>query len=121
MNTTDSRSARHLVTETNPLTDPTAYYADDVEFVTLAELSARGGKVTRVRFLTERIMGRTMCDLSYIHGEIDGKRVSLCNLPAMFLVPSFKRKGELIEWAKGEGVYAKGVGLLDEGNWSTLY
>jgi hypothetical protein len=27
-------------------------------------------------------------------------------------------KGALINWAKREGVYAKALGLLDEGNWS---
>ena len=121
MQITDPRSARHLVTETNPLVDPQAYYAETPEFVTLAELAARGGRITRVRFLTESIMGRRVADLSYVHGEIDGKRVSLRALPALYLTPMHKLAGELIEWAKSEGVYAKGVGLLDRGNWSTLY
>src|SRR5699024_11967183 len=30
-------------------------------------------------------------------------------------------KGELIAWAKSEVVLAKGLGLLDEANWSALY
>jgi len=121
MNITDPRSARNLVTESNPLTDSDAYYEREWAHMTLRELVANGGRVTRVRFLTESVMGRRMADLSYVHGEVNGKPVRLDNAPAIFLTPMHKLAGELIEWAKSEGVYAKGCGLLDKGNWSTLY
>ena len=29
-------------------------------------------------------------------------------------------RADFIEWAKAEGVFAKGIGLLDGGNWSVL-
>lgn len=103
--------------ETNGLTNPDEYYAEQPEFMTLHELVASGGKVTRVRWLAEA--GRA--DLSYVHGHLpDGTRVSITHTPAAFLVPLRQRKGVLIDWAKSERVFAKGCGLLDEANWSTL-
>ena len=90
--------------------------------MTLAELSAARGKIVKVRFIGEVIPGRGRCfDLSYVQGELpDGRRVGLINTPSIMLVPRFKLKGQLIEWAKREGVFAKTIGLLDEGNWSLL-
>jgi hypothetical protein len=88
----------------------------------LNELVARGGRVTRVRWLTEFIPGRGKCaDLSYVHGELaDGTPVSLTHLPAAFLVPFRSRKGALIDWATEEGVFAKACGLLDSSVESVL-
>lgn len=98
-------------------------YVPTEEAMSLKELSARGGRITRVRWIGgDYIPGRGKCyDLSYVHGELrDGTRVSLTHLPAAFLVPKHQRKGAMIEWAKEEGVFAKGLGLLDDSCWSTL-
>lgn len=57
------------------------------------------------------------CDGS---GQAPEVRVRVSHLPAAFLVPRSQRKGALIGWAKEEGVFAKGLGLLEEANWSTL-
>lgn len=88
--------------------------------MTLAEVAKRGGKVTRLRVLQER--GR--CDISYIHATLaDGTvvpvRVDLPN--GSMCIPRRALKGDLIAWAKEQGVFAKGLGLLDESNWSVLY
>lgn len=112
------------VNEENGLTDPAAYYADRAgrtEYMTLNELAARRGRITRVRLLTERQGGVRMCDISYVHGVLpDGTPVSLyANYPMCFNYRN--TMGELIEWAKREGVYAKALGLLDRGNWSILF
>lgn len=109
--------------ETNGLNDPDGYYNREWAHMRLAELSAKGGKVTRVRFLTEKIMGVRLADLSYVHGVLpDGTPVRLEGLPALFRARWKQEvKKELIEWAKSEGVFAKGIGLLDEGNWSVMY
>jgi hypothetical protein len=91
--------------------------------MSLGELVAQGGKVVRVRWIGgDYIPGRGRCyDLSYVHGELpSGMRVSVTHLPAAFLVPRKGLKGALIEWAKDEQVYAKGCGLLDDGNFSIL-
>jgi hypothetical protein len=97
-------------------------YVETEDEVTLSELAARGGRIVRVRWIGgDYIPGRGKCyDLSYVHGEIGGKRVRLSHLPAAFLIPRRELKGEMIRWAKEEGVYAKGLGLLDDGNWSIL-
>jgi len=105
--------------ETNPISE--GYFDQPTGgTISLAELAKRGGKVTRVRMLTEwtPATGR-VADISYIHGEIEGVRYDL-RLDIGNLIPLNKVKGELIEWAKRQGVFAKGVGLLDSGLWSSL-
>jgi hypothetical protein len=99
-------------------------YHDGVSYdnqMTLGELVRQGGKVSRLRLLTEVWPGRgRMVDISYAHGTLpNGQIVPLyinCETGSMR-----ELKGDLIEWAKREGVYAKGCGLLDESNWSVLY
>ena len=90
--------------------------------MTLTELSDAKGKIVKVRFIGDVIPGHGRCfDLSYIQGELpDGRRVSLINTPHIALVPRRQLKGEMINWAKREGVFAKGIGLLDDSNWSLL-
>lgn len=107
-------------TQTNGLVDGAAYHdlVDYSRFFSLKEVADAKGKITRVRILTERTYSGTLCDVSYIHaslpsGEIVNVQVRLNNL-----CPLRSLKGEMIEWAKREGVFAKGLGLLDEGNWS---
>lgn len=101
------------------------YQAPDLDYdVTLGELAAQGGRIVRVRWIGgDYIPGRGKCyDVSYVHGEIDGKRVRL-NLQGCDewnLIPRRQLKGAMIAWAKNEGVFAKGIGLLDEGVWSIL-
>ena len=98
-------------------------YVPTEQFMTLAELSAKGGHIVRVRWIGgDYIPGRGKCyDLSYVHGQLaDGTRVSITHLPAAFLVPRRGIKGALIEWAKEEKVFAKGLGLLDDSNFSIL-
>jgi hypothetical protein len=100
-----------------------APYVPTEEEMSLAELAQRGGSIVRVRWIGgDFIPGRGKCyDLSYVHGVLkDGTRVRLNHLPAAFLIPRHARKGEMIAWAKAEGVFAKGLGLLDDANWSTL-
>lgn len=99
-------------------------YTPTVADVTLGELAAQGGRITRVRWIGgEYIPGRGKCyDLCYVHGQIRGEEVSvrLDGLENWALVPKHQRKGEMIAWAKAWGVFAKGLGLLDDSNWSTL-
>ena len=110
-----ARNIAYGVDETNPLGDSHAYYNREWEHMTLDSLRDAGGKVTRVRWLTER----QYADLSYVHGVLpDGRPVRLDGTPVGGLTRD--RMGILIEWAKEQGVFAKGIGLLDQGNWSTL-
>lgn len=109
--------------ETNGLVDGAAYHAtvDYSRFYSLAEIKEAGGKITRVRLLTENIGGRRLADVSYINATLpDGSVVNVQN-GIDNLTPLREMKGQMLNWAKREGVYAKGLGLLDEANWSVMY
>ena len=108
--------------ETNSLTDHDAYFtalSESVE-MTLKGLSAAKGKVTRVRMLTEKRGPVRYADISYVHGVLpDGRMVRVILTGESIGVPFGAMKGNLIRWAIEEGVYGKGIGLLD--NWSVMY
>lgn len=120
----NNTSAASLAHQTNPI-EPG--YHDEVRYDTnhtLATLAAAGGHISRLRLLTDVIPGRgRVADISYCHGQLpDGSIHSITvNAPRWSLIPLRQLKGTLIEWAREEGVNAKRLGLLDEGNWSTLY
>lgn len=115
---------------------------------TLAEIQKAGGQISRVRLLQE--MGRVdisyihatipggrrgcaghqmadggpspMCSECVAKTKDRTVRVSLSSMPSGSTC-LFRRglKGDFIAWAKEEGVYAKGLGLLDDSRWSVLY
>lgn len=120
--TTDYRT-HHGHPETNGLIDGAAYH-DSVDYsgapYTLAQVKAEGGKISRLRLLAETVPGvGRFLDVSYIHATLaDGRTVNVQN-GIDNMTPARQLKGKLIDWAKREGVYAKSIGLLDEGNWST--
>lgn len=102
----------------------TGEYHDGVDYanqMTLAEVFNGRGRVTRVRLLQER--GRV--DISYIHATmLDGTvvPVDLGSMPTgSHMLWRREVKAAFIAWGKAEGVYAKGLGLLDESNWSVLH
>ena len=111
------RALAYGVDETNNIAFA-AYNHNDVdydEYVTLGD--PRLKSIDRLRLLTEP--GYPYYDISYCYGTLkDGRHVRLSGCPAS--LPRRNLKGALIQWAKDEGVYAKGLGLLDEGNWSIL-
>lgn len=119
--TVDFRS-KYGANETNGLVNGTEYHAqvDYSRFWSLSEVAEAGGKISRVRLLTENVGGRILCDVSYIHATLpDGTTVNVRN-GIDNLTPRFRLKAEMIAWAKREGVFAKGIDLLNEGNWSVL-
>lgn len=99
-------------------------YVPFEEQMSLAEFAShKGARIVRVRWIGgDYIPGRGKCyDISYIHGELaDGTRVRIQEHWDLSLVPRHQMAGRLIEWAKEEKVYAKGLGLLDRGVWSVL-
>lgn len=108
------------VDETNGLSNGTLYHSQVAQaYLTLRELADKGGRITRVRILTE---GR-LCDVSYVHGTLpDGTVVTINthHMPQVHLILRHELKKTLIEWAKAEHVYAKGLGLIDDANISIL-
>lgn len=97
------------------------YHSQVQDELTLGEVAARKGRVTRVRVLTERVFGSYLFDTSYVHATLPDGTIVRVRVEVENLIPRNRYKGALIDWAKREGVYAKGIGLLDEGNWSILW
>lgn len=118
----ESLASRYGVDETNGLLDGHAYhsgvsYADQM---TLAQVAQAGGKISRLRILGGGPSDGFMADVSYCHATLPSGKVVPVYADYPMCFPIRKLKGELIEWAKSHGVYAKGLGLLDENNWSVL-
>lgn len=108
---------RYGVDETNGITDVAAWQ----DFIAAAGRSWLGdpklARITRLRLLTEP--GYPYFDISYCYGELkDGTAVRLDGVPMH--ISRKAPKADLIAWAKSEGAFAKGLGLLDESNWSVL-
>lgn len=118
MNNTD-----YNANETNGLIDGHAYHGavDYSELYTLAMVRDAGGRISRVRLLTERWPSGRMADVSYIHATLPNGKTVPVQVGMDNLTPLYQVKKAMIDWAKREGVYAKAIGLLDEGNWSVLY
>jgi len=113
-----NNTASYAPNETNGLSDGAAYHAsvDYTQVLSLKELAAAKGKITRLRVLSDN--GRY--DISYVHAQLpDGTLVTVRD---ECYGRGFIRwiKSDLLAWAKEQGVYAKGLGLLDEGNWSVM-
>lgn len=75
-------------------------------------------RVFRLRLLTDR--GFPFFDVSYVYGTLkngDNVRVSV----PFYQLGKRSWKREIIEHAKREGVYAKGLGILDDDVMSTVY
>lgn len=111
-------AARYGVSETGDFILDT--YHSEVDYsrtYTLSELVAAGGKISRLRLLTER--GYPAYDISYCHATLPNGQVVPVHVDCMRL-PKPALKSGLIAWAKREKVFAKNLGLLDEDNWSIL-
>lgn len=118
MTTTD-----YNANETNGLLNGAEYH-DSVDYsvlYTLRMVADEGGRITRVRLLTERWPSGRMADVSYIHATLANGKTVPVQVGMDNLTPLYKVKSAMIEWAKCEHVFAKGLGLLDEGNWSVMY
>lgn len=111
------RALAYGVNETNNIAFA-AYnhnHIDYDEYVTLGD--PRLKSIDRLRLLTEP--GFPFYDISYCYGTLkDGRHVRLSGCPQH--ISKRRPKADLIAWAREEGAYAKGLGLLDENNWSVL-
>lgn len=94
------------VSETNGV-DST--YHNNLDFKGKVSWTARNLKVTRLRLLSDP--GFPYWDVSYCHGKIAGKDVRV-ELP-FHQLPKNGYKKAIVAYAKKDGVYAKGIGILD--------
>lgn len=90
-----------------------------VIYMTLAEIVAAGGKVTKARWLSGLVFDnnasrvRVGMNLSYMQATLpDGTLVGVKDAPEGLGCFKNTRSKELVSWAKERGVYAKDAGLL---------
>lgn len=119
MNAMTDLAARYGVREDNNISTA-AYDHSSVDYtvgdVPLSEPELV--RIDRIRLLTER--GYPLFDVSYVYGTLrDGRhvRVDLGN----HQLPRKGLKRELVRLAQEAGRYAKGMGMLDDGNISILW
>ena len=110
-------AVRYGVNETNPLWTSEVTHETIEVYTTLGDPDL--ARITRLRLLTDP--GCPFFDISYCYGVMkDGRhaRIEGGHMPVSLGRRTLKR--DLIEWARAEGAYAKGLGLLDDSNWSIL-
>lgn len=94
--------------EVNGLVNGLAYHTDFYN-ARVVDWTEKGLKITRLRLLSDP--GFPMWDVSYCHGYV-GKEPVVVNLPFSQL-PKRNKVKTIIEYAKRDKVYAKGLGILD--------
>lgn len=108
MSTVDFRT-KYGAWETNGLEDADGYFSVEREQVALSDRRLR--RITRLRLISDP--GHPYWDVSYCHGVLkDGTQVRVLIPELSFLKRNLK--GDIIAMAKREGVFAKGIGLLDD-------
>jgi len=112
-----SVTERPAIGETSGLVDGIAYHDErhsQEGGVETVDWTTKGLYVTRLRLLSDP--GFPWWDVSYCHGRLNGRHVNV-QLPFSQL-PKRGMKVAIIEAAKHDKVFAKGIGVLD--NISTL-
>jgi len=103
--------------ESNGLTNGAQYHSAYNEAETVDWRDKRLAKITRLRLLGD--YGFPMWDVSYCHGILKDGSPANVELP-FHQIPRRGFKRFIIAQAKRDKVYAKGLGLLDEINYSKL-
>lgn len=97
------------VHETNGLGEAGLDYHRQRGRCRVVDWATPGLKVTRLRLLSDP--GLPFWDVSYCHGELGGEQVNV-GLPFSQL-PKRNRARFIVKEAMRDGVYAKGLGILD--------
>lgn len=86
-----------------------------IVILSMIDFIARGGKITKVRLLSEGYVHT----VSYIDGIVDGQEVAVTTFDGL---TGTKRqiKGSMIHWAQENGTYIKATGILEEANWNSF-
>ena len=97
--------------ETQGLENARGYHAERhaQENIALVDWTTKGLRITRLRLLSDP--GFPAWDVSYCHGILDGEHVDV-QLPFSQL-PKRKMVSAIVAHAKRDGVFAKGIGVLD--------
>lgn len=84
-------------------------HGDEAGGIKVVGWTMPGLRITRLRLLSDP--GYPNWDVSYCHGELDGEPVDV-QLPFTNL-PKRNTMRAIVEHAKRDGVFAKGIGILD--------
>ena len=97
--------------ETGGLSDARGYHAERHRqaSIDLVDWSTPGLRITRLRLLSDP--GFPVYDVSYCHGVLDGQHVEV-ELP-FSQIPKRGLSKFIVAHAKRDGVFARGVGILD--------
>jgi hypothetical protein len=105
------------VNEVNGLVNGQEYHSNFTSKITkIVPWNTKGLKVTRLRLLSD--VGLPFWDVSYCHGILNGEPVEV-QLPFDQL-PKRNKLNAIVNYAKKDGVYAKGLGILNPLIISTL-
>ena len=105
------------VNEVNGLENAHLYHENFTSNITkIVPWTTKGLKITRLRLLSD--VGFPFWDVSYCHGVLNGEPVEV-QLPFDQL-PKRNKLSAIVNYAKKDGVYAKGLGILNPMIISTL-
>lgn len=95
--------------ETNPIINPSAYeYPAKDNIVEWNDPTLR--RITRLRLVSD--WGFHSWDVSYCHGELHDGTIVRIHLP-FYQLDKRNIKSQIIEYAKRDSVYAKGLGIFE--------
>lgn len=98
---------------TNPLADPYEYHSNFHPVGTVDWTDRELAKITRLKLLGLGDFGCPVIDVSYCHGVMkDGSQV-LVSLGDRYQFPRRSWKSAIIDAARADRVFAKGLGLFD--------
>ena len=110
---------RYGTQETNPLWTSEATHENvDYDEGDVPLSDPRLVRIVRLRLFREA--GYPYLDISYCYGQLADGRYVRVDLEGRSRLPRYGTKRELIALARDAGRFAKGLGLLDETNWSIL-
>jgi hypothetical protein len=97
-------------TETNGLIDAAAYHRTVTDRMTrTVPWTEPGLRITRLRLLSDP--GHPVWDVSYVHGQLGDEPVRVA-VPFDHL-PKGRVSPTIVAHARADGIYAKGLGILD--------
>ncbi len=106
-------SGPHGVSETNPIDEAGHKLREDVykDYIVVEWTDPQLAKIERLRLLSDP--GYPVWDVHYCYGRLKNGQAVKVDLPFDQLRKNRSINSQIIEYAKKDGVYAKGLGIFD--------